>query len=352
MNKKTKYTLYSAAVGGIGNGILNIINQNNEIPAHPIDWSRVLKASLKGGVVCGTGGFLVGAYVDYQNDLERPLNTDAMLGSLIKRMRLKEHDRKFIDLCGKADWIIQSIRREFGVALKGEPFRFGSTKEGTALREKYDIDISVSFKPDSFATIMDMYLILEEFLKKHIGRNGAVRVRRQNVSVGIYFDLGNGYEGKVDIVPIKITRRKGNKTSGYMHKNGVGLFSTPTYQKTDPILLSKDKLSNTQKSILIALKKWKAKEDVPISSHLLRNLIKDAYSCNVNRIPYGLTEKIIMVLTHIRDYIESICLASIENTNNIITDIPDADKTAIRNASKKVIDDFQYQPNSIVGYFE
>ncbi|WP_315823493.1 nucleotidyltransferase domain-containing protein [Paraflavitalea speifideaquila] len=194
-------------------------------------------------------------------------------------------------LCEKANWIISKIKKEFGDDLQGEPFRFGSTEEGTALKEKYDIDISVSFKHDAFATIFDMYEILGDFLMNLEGKYDVLRVRKQTVSIGVFFDLGYGREGKLDIVPIKITNRKGNKTSGYLHKNSSDFFPIHSYQKTDPIILSKEKLSKTQKEILIALKKWKKNKNVPISSHLLQNFIQDAYYCNSNRIPHGLTKR-------------------------------------------------------------
>jgi hypothetical protein len=351
MNKKTKYTIYAGIAGGIINGVLNIVNQNNEQPDVPIDWSRVLKATLKGTAVCGAGGFLVGAYVDHRNSLEKPINTDLELGSLIKQVQLRQNDRKYLVLCEKADWLISQIKHTYTSDLKSEPFRFGSTEDGTALREKYDIDVSVSFKPDAFASTFDMYEILYEFLNEMVGRNGLLRVRKQMVSFGVYFDLGYGREGKVDIVPIKITKRRGNKTSGYVYKKSRNLFLTDTYQKTDPYLLSRERLSKTQKEILVALKNWKRKQDVPISSHLLQNLIRDAYVYNVNRIPFGLTNKIVMVLSHIKDNIDSIQLSSVENTNNIITNIPDSDKAIIRGACKKIIDDYNYQPNSIVDKF-
>jgi hypothetical protein len=352
MNKKSKYAFHGAAWCGLGNALLNVINQLNEKPNHPIDWSRVLKALGKGALVGGTGGFMVGAYVDFQNNIEKPLNTNAILSDLIKDSRLTENDRKYLRLCEKADWLIQQIKKKFDSDLKGEPFRFGSTKDGTALREKYDVDVSVSFKSDAFFSALDMYHILEDFLIGLTGVNGITEVRKQNVSIGIFFNLGFNSTGKVDIVPVKITKSKSDKTSGYMHKNGRSFFASHTYQKTDTTLLSKTNLSKTQKEILIALKKWKRKENIPISSHLLQNLICDSYSCNRNNIPKGITAKIMMVITHMGDYIETLHLTSIENTNNILTNIPDSDKTEIKNACKKLIEDFEYQPNSIIHHFE
>lgn len=351
MNKKAKYAIYAGIAGGVVNGFLNILKQNGEDSNLPINWSSVLHSVFKGAAVGSTAGFLAGAYVDHQNSLEEPINTDIQLGSLVKQFQLPKDDKKYMALCEKADWLILQIKKEFDSDLKGEPFRFGSTLDGTALREKYDIDISVSFKPDVFSSTFDMYEILFDFLKNMEGENGLVKIRKQTVSIGVFFDLGYYRKGKIDIVPIKITKSRGNKTSGYVHKKSQSIFSTHSYQKTDTLVLSNERLSVTQKKILVALKKWKANQHVPISSHLLQNLIIDAYAYNVTRIPSGLTNKIIMVMTHMRDNIDTIYLTSIENTNNVITNIPDNDKAVIREACKKVIEDFEYQSNSIVDYF-
>lgn len=348
MKKSTKYLVRGTAAGAIGNGILNILKQQQENPDGPIDWARVARAAAKGGIVLGGIGFIMGSYADYQNSLKKPLNTDKILSDVINGMALTWYDKTFLALCAKADWLVRNIQLEFDSLLNGEPFRFGSTEDGTAIKGKTDIDVSVSFKPGSFRSVADMYERLESHVNKLSGKNGVTEIRRQRVSIGVFFDLPGGRTGKVDLVPNKITKSRGNKTSGYLHTNAKGLFATPGYKKTDTVLLSGDRLSDTQKAILTALKGWKEKMDVPISSHLLKNLILDAYNCNVHRIPRSLTK---MVLTHIRDHIEFIRLSSIENSNNILTDIAATEKSAIKGACDKVINDFEYQPNTILDYF-
>jgi len=351
MKKSTKFLLWGITIGAVINGILNILRQHSEDPDGPLNWSRIGEAATKGGVVGGAVGFITGSYADYQNSLERPLNTDKILREVINGMALKTYDKTYLALCAKADWLVRSIQREFDSLLNGEPFRFGSTEDGTAIKGKTDIDVSVSFKPGSFRSVAEMYDKLESHVNSLSGKNGITKIRRQKVSIGVFFDLPNGGTGKVDLVPNRITKGRGNRTSGYLHINGKDLFATSGYKKTDTVLLSEDRLSETQKAILRALKNWKEKEAVPISSHLLKSLILDAYACNVHRIPRGLTKKIVMVLSHMRDHIESIRLSSIENSNNILTDIDATDKTVIRDACKKVVDDFDYQPNSILEYF-
>jgi hypothetical protein len=337
---------------GVTNGVLNILSQLNEYPKHPLQWSRVWKAVGKGAVTGGIGGLAIGAYADYRNSQIEPVDTDAILSTLVNRIRLKDNDARYVRLCAKADWLIQKITGKFGWAIKSEPFRFGSTESGTALKEKFDIDVTVSFRHDAFGTIKDMYNIIEDYLNTLCGSNGIISVRQQKVSIGVLFDIGNGSAGKVDVVPVKITNKRGNRTAGYIHKNGAGLLGIDSYQKTDTTLLKKQRLSSVQKEILIILKNWKRKERIPISSHLLETFMRDAFCCNTGRMPPDKTNKTIMVLSHIRDYIETGTITSVENSNNRLTDIPDFAKSTIKNACKRVIEEFEYQPNSIVQYFQ
>ena len=113
-------------------------------------------------------------------------------------------------------------------------------------------------------------------------------------------------------------------------------------------MLKSVKLTETQKNILLILKEWKTTKNVPLSSHLLQNLILDAYDVNYGRVPRKFTKKIVMVLEHIAMNISSVVLNSRENTNNILTNIPEDHKNEIANACKKLIDEYNYQPNSIV----
>ena len=59
-----------------------------------------------------------------------------------------------------------------------------------------------------------------------------------------------------------------------------------------------------------------------------------------------------MVLKHIANNLDIAVIRSIENTNNIITNIPESSKTEIIDACKALIDDCEYQPNSIIDAFK
>lgn len=349
MNKKGKYALNGALILGIGNGILNAINQLDKMDKDPgknFDWAELLGATAKGAAVGGAGGFAIGAVADYQNSLEKPINTDAFLFSVVNTVRLSKDDSEYRSLNDKASKLVELLKTELGDKLAGEPMRLGSTENGTALADNFDIDICLPFKPGSFSSTGEMYDYLNACLERLVGKRSIVETRDQKKSIGVILEL-RGEKRKIDIVPYKLTAKRGNKSSGYLYVNDP---DNPTYTKTDIHALKSFKLTETQKKIVVALKHWKKKNSLPLSSHLLQNLVVDAYERN--HIPKKFTEKIMMVLAHIRDNMDVAVIRSVENTNNVLTDISDAKKSEIVKACKKTIEEYEYQPNSVVDIFE
>lgn len=349
MNKKSKYALNAALILGIGNAILNAINQHEKMDENPkkeFDWGELFGAALKGAAVGGIGGFAVGAIADHQNSLEKPINTDAFLFSVVNTVRLSKNDNEYRTLNGKAARLIELLKSELGDKLAGEPMRLGSTENGTALADDFDIDICLPFKPGSFSSTGEMFAYLNDCLERLVGKASIVETRDQKKSIGVIIEL-RGEKRKIDIVPYKLTDKRGNKSSGYLYVNDS---SSPTYTKTDIHALKSFKLTETQKKIVVALKYWKRKNNLPLSSHLLQNFVVDAYEQNY--VPKKFTEKVMMVLAHIRDNMDVAVIRSIENTNNILTDISESKKAEIVKACKSTIEEYEYQPNSVVDIFE
>jgi len=349
MNKAVKFRNYGAIAGGAFKGLSNIIKQNQNTNK-PFDVKEFLIAMAKGVLIGGTVGYGIGAVADYYNEKELPVNTDGILLVALQKFRLNKDSWQYERFSEKADWLTTLIKSKFGTKLKTEPIRFGSVEKGTALKDHSDIDIAFNFKPGSFVSTEDMHESLYQYLRKYEGVNGVSIVRRQGKSIGVIFILF-GKEHKVDILPNKITRKKGNSDSGFLYVNKSGLFESPTYTKTNPSLLNNVKLTETQKAIIIILKNWKKKNEIPLGSYLLQNLVILAFEDNRGRIPRKHTDKLIMVIRFIADNIEVLKISSIENSNNVITNIPDADKAVIRSACKSIIDKYEYQPNSIVEIF-
>jgi hypothetical protein len=351
MKKSKKYGVNAAVIIGCIWMIADAVKQHDEIASNSIqkfDWMRLMKAALKGAAIGGALGFGVGSFVDYKNSKEKPLDTDAYLNDLADRIRLDKTSSRFGALDSKAEVLIHLLRQEFGLKLVSNPVRLGSTERETALNEKFDIDIALKFKSASFKSTEAMYFSVLDFLERQVGKHSITGIRDQKKSIGVLFDI-NGQEERIDVVPFKSTR--GKRTSGYLFVNEQGILSNNySFTKTDINVLNRVRLSETQKKIVIILKDWKNRNDLPIKSTLLERLVSNAYRCNLS-IPRGLTKKVIMVLKHIANNLDRSIIRGLENTNNILTDIPEEDKDRIIQACKQAIDDYSYQPNDILNSF-
>ena len=354
MSKTVKYAVNGALIFGISNALINAIKHHQRISKNPnlkFDWSELLKAGGKGALAGGAGGAVIGGVMDLKNASEETLNTTAILSTIVANMRLDKNDPTYKKLSRKADRLISVIELNFNNQLGGHILRIGSTEENTALSDNFDIDVSIPFKPNSFSSTAVMYDELLQFIKNEYEDKDLVKVRPQKKSIGLIYQIGKE-NYKIDVVPYKLTKGSNNKTAGYLYINSNSIFGNDSYTKTDISSLKSIRLSPVQQKLLMSFKNWKQKFSIPISSHLLRLLILDAYDWNKGNVPRDFTKNILMVIHHIKDNIMDRKIVSVENTNNVLTDMSNSDKRLIKRACESIINDFIYQPNTILAYFE
>jgi len=354
MSKTIKYAVNGALIFGIGNALLNALKQHQRISDNPnleFDWSELFKSAGKGVLAGSASGALVGGVMDLQNASKEPLNTSVILSTVVANMRLDRNNPTYKKMSSKADQLISKIEINFKNQLGGHILRIGSTEDNTALSNDFDIDISIPFKPNSFSSTATMYDELLQFFKNEYNDKDLIKIREQKKSIGLIFNI-SGEDYKIDVVPYKLTAGNKNKTAGYLFVNSDSILGNDSYTKTDIPSLKSINLSPVQQKLLISFKNWKQKYSVPISSHLLRLLILDAYDYNSGKIPRDFTKKILMVAQHISDNIMDRRIVSIENTNNVLTDMNESKKIKIKKACENVIKDYTYHPNTILDYFE
>ncbi len=352
MNRKAKYAINGAIAGTLITALVNVLKQLNKMDENPeknFDWGELLKASGKGALIGGGAGFVAGAIVDEVNANTAAINTDEYLNAFAYSVQVNKSSRLYKSSERKCEEIIKFLEREFKYELSDVPFQWGSNAKGTAIEGKSDFDIMVRFCRDSF-TLKEMYYSVLEVFEEKFRDNAIVEVIDQKKSVGLVFNL-QGEKVRIDVVPMRDINDSPKNTASNLYVNNKGLFSKPTFTKTDIPLQASVRLTPTQKKIIILLKKWKADNNVPISSYMIQLFVAKAYEKNRNSIPRKLTDKVLMVLEFIAENIHSIRLTSPENTNNIVSDIPEEDKSAIRRKSLKVVEEYEYHPNTIQDYF-
>lgn len=350
VQKKYKYALNGIWLFGIGNATLNAIMQLvNMKEGEGFNWERFTVAFIKGGAIGGGCGFLIGARKDYLNTKELPLNAAALLHEAALSIRMQKTDHQYVSLEKKADWIKQILCVEYAGKLKIDPFYFGSTQKNIALHDHFDIDICIMFKIGSFSSVQDAADDLLETFERYKGIHGIEKVRKQKKSVGLFFTI-NGTQRKIDLLPMKASHKDKKSGAGYIHVRG-DLFTSASRMKTDVLMQNKMKISPVQEKLILLVKKWKSEMQLPLSSHLVTYLVLDLYECYRGQMKGTLANKLICLVEHIEQYIDNMRLTTIENSNNVLTDISQLDKQLIRQACRIVLDDYEYQPNSLVRHF-
>lgn len=352
MNKKGKYALRGLVIGAAIKLVINGIKQYGEIQANQnkkFDWKEFLREGGKGGLIGGGIGLGIGALEDFVTANETPINTDEYLNLLVNTIRVDKNSAQYKASERKCYEIISFLEKEFGNDLSTVPFIWGSNAKGTAINGKSDFDIVVQFKVGTYS-LEEMYNQVYNVFASVYKDRSLVDFRKQSKSVGLFFNI-HGEDIRIDVVPIRETDKNTNNTSGNMFVRPNGIFSSSTYTKTDIGLQSTVNISPTQKKIIIALKNWRDEYNLPMSSYMIQLLVSRAYYANKYRIPKKFTDKLLMVVEFIRDNIEGIRLISIENTNNNVNNISEADKTIIADAATEMLDEIEYNPNYIKHYF-
>jgi hypothetical protein len=237
------------------------------------------------------------------------------------------------------------LQERFVEELSTTPFIWGSIVKGTAIDGNSDFDVLLRFKRNTFS-IEEMYNEVYEVINDEYSDDDLREVRKQEKSIGMLFRL-NDEDVRIDIVPQRDIDDKPSNSAGYLY-----VKSDSSFTKTDIELQASEELTPTQKKLVMILKKWKIDNDVPISSYMIQLFIKRAYEARKNHIPVKLTDKLLMVVEYIHDNIETARLVIIENTNNVVNDISDFDKSSIKSAMKSILDDVSYQRNSIEEIFK
>lgn len=211
-----------------------------------------------------------------------------------------------------------------------KPFNSGSYAKHTAINTKFDLDIILPFKYNSFTTLEKMYDEVYEFLNDEF--NNEAKIRKQRVSIGLIFNTSStDYKINLDIVPARETSESDFNESNNLNlyfKENSGLLKQNSYIKTNiSSQIEYIKAKDSERKIIRLLKIWKYTNGENYKSFLLELItIKSLES---NTLNMDLFQLIMFVLEYIRDNIakDGFKLIDPGNTNNnVIDSIDDSDR--------------------------
>jgi len=344
MNKAKKYAQTGAIVCGVGNAIINAINQlNSKDTKKKFDWGQLAFAATKGAVFGGAGGFVLGSIRD-----KKMTHVFSKFGSVPNYLHKSLHYYKDDNtlLLDKAEQVKAKLNQKFKSDLAITPKFHGSIAKGTSIYGS-DIDIQLQFKKD-FGTLADVYYKVSDYVFDEFKDVKLESVREQKHSIGLEFKIKDELK-RIDIVPTRQIDNGSNDTCLFVNK--TGFFEKPTYKKTNAQKqLSFLNFNYREKRIVRLLKVWKTENNLKIKSIHLEWLAKKAFQqiAISNNI-----EKALKDVTHfIASNIEYLRIVDPANSNNIISDtLSNEEKSTISRFCFKMITDITKDKRNIIDYF-
>ncbi len=254
----------------------------------------------------------------------------------------------------KRDEVKAALQENYGSDIYS-PFDSGSFKKHTAINSKFDLDVVVPFKKNSFDTLEKMFDDLYDFLYKEY--NDVATIRKQKVSIGIIFDE----DDDADVISLDIVPGRELNQNQYADDNNLnlfvynkyGLFAKSTYIQTNiQSQIDHIKAKENERKIIRLFKIWKNSNSEDYKSFLLELITIKSFE--KEDISGNLWEKLELVMKYIRDNVtnEDFKLIDPGNSNNDVMDtLENWERTNLSNRLGTMIDRINDNSENIKSYF-
>lgn len=332
MNKTVKYATNGALIFGFGNAFKQLNNKN------PFNLSELLKAFGKGALLGGAGGLAIGAIKD--NNMTNILMATGGTAGFVKKV-LNNYTDNDLSLPKKAQKIQKILYYKFKKYLSEYPSINGSLVKGTAIQNS-DIDIQLKFNKNA-NSIQNIRSNVEDYLIESFYDKNLIRVRSQNHSIGLVFEI-KGEEKRIDIVPMR--EIENGKGDAYLYSTKNNSIKKTNSYKQNSIL----KFTEKQKNIIKLLKGWKIDNNLKFPSIFIEHLIKKIFLNNY--VPRGLDNALLFTIEFIANNITQIRIIDPANTNNIISEcMSNSEKKNLQYFCFKMLDEIDKDKRNIIDYF-
>lgn len=278
------------------------------------------------------------------------------LQEVLETLRMSHIDELISKYQAKRDEIKKALEENYLENIYS-PFNSGSFAKHTAINTKFDLDLVVPFKRNSFDTIESMFQGVFDFLKEQYGLNGIAEVRKQKVSIGVRFYADDdGDEIHIDVVPgreLTVNNFPDTKNLNvYFNDNQWG-FSKGTYTQTNiQAQIDNIKGKENARKVIRLLKRWKNSNNEPYKSFLLELATIKAF--DNEDITGNLWEKLKSVMEYLKENISKENFKLIDpgnSNNNILSSIESWEKTNLANKLGLIIDRIEDNSENIKTYF-
>ncbi|WP_448992326.1 SMODS domain-containing nucleotidyltransferase [Ornithobacterium rhinotracheale] len=272
------------------------------------------------------------------------MNKEEYLQKVLKTHKMSHVNELLKKYMKKRQEIKECLEQEYGKSIYN-PMNSGSYAKHTAINIKFDLDIVIPFKRNSFATLEEMFENIYNFLSETY--SDVATVRKQKVSIGIIFDEDK--DG--DVINIDVVPGREFNDNQYIEDKKLNLYVNSEYgqiQKSKYIQtniqaqIDHIKGKNNERSIIRLLKIWKNSNNEPYKSFFLELITIRAF--NKKNITGNLWEKLRSVIEYIRDNVanDGFTLKDPGNSSNNVADtLKSWKKEALKNKMELMISNIE-----------
>jgi hypothetical protein len=282
--------------------------------------------------------------VEKQEHLQKVLDTHRMshIDDLVKKYEAKRDDVK------------QALEEKYTINIYN-PLNSGSFKKHTAINIKFDLDIVVPFKKNSFDTLEKMFEDVYNFINDKY--KNVAYIRKQKVSIGIeFYSDDDGDIINLDIVPGReLNQDEYNETKNLnlMFNEATGFFAKNSYIKTNiQAQINHIKAKENERKIIRLFKIWKNTNNEKYKSFLLELITIKAFE-KID-VSGNLWEKLKLVMEYIKDNVTKEDFKLIDpgnSNNNIIETLETWERTNLSNRFETIIKRIEDNSENIKTYF-
>ncbi|WP_293939849.1 nucleotidyltransferase [Sphingobacterium sp. UBA5996] len=282
------------------------------------------------------------------------VNRNDHLQSVLQSHRMSHIESSVEKYKEKRNSIKEALEERYGSDIYG-PFNSGSYAKHTAVNCKFDLDLVVPFKRNSYATLREMFEDVYDYLYETY--KDIATIRKQKVSIGVIFDKdSDGDIVSIDVVPgreLTADDYPESRDLNVFFNEGMGFIQKDTYLKTNiDSQIDHIKARDNERKIIRLLKLWKYHNGEQFKSFLMELLVVKAF--DKTSITGGLWDKLKGVMTYVQENItkETFTLVDPGNSNNDVMESLDTwQRENLANRFKTVIERIEESSENIKSYF-
>jgi tRNA nucleotidyltransferase (CCA-adding enzyme) len=282
--------------------------------------------------------------VDKQQHLNDVLETHRMayINGLIEKYKTKRDE-------------VKEVLEENYSSDIYSPLNSGSFAKSTAINSKFDLDIVVPFKKNTFDTLENMFNNLFDFLYEKY--NGQATVRKQKVSIGIeFYSDEDGDVISLDIVPgreLNQDQYLDDKNMNLFINSKYGLLSEKTYIQTNiQAQIDHIKAKENERKIIRLFKIWKNSNRENYKSFLLELITIKAF--DKTDVSGNLWEKLKTVMNYIKENVSEDDFKLIDpgnSNNNVMETLESWERTNLASRMGTIVKNIEDNSENIKTYF-